>query len=90
MVFMDPISIVCEECRGKKFQKDVLSVKYKGKNIFEVLNLTVEEAREFFKSTRSGFKRAFRSNRGGTFLFNPWAEPFQLKWRGKTEAKTGL
>lgn len=50
MVFMDPISIVCEECQGKKFQKEVLSIKHKGKSIFEVLNLTIEEAQEFFKS----------------------------------------
>ena len=50
MVFMDPISIVCEECQGKKFQREVLNIKYKGKSIFEVLSLTVEEAREFFKS----------------------------------------
>ena len=50
MVFMDPISIVCEECQGKRFQKRVLDVKYRGKNIFEVLNLTIEEARVFFKS----------------------------------------
>ena len=50
MVFMDPISIICEECQGKKFQEEVLEVKYRDKNIFEVLNLTVEEARRFFKS----------------------------------------
>ena len=50
MVFMDPISIVCEECQGKKFQKKVLEIKYREKNIFEVLNLTVEEASVFFKS----------------------------------------
>ena len=50
MVFMDPISIVCEECQGKRFQKEVLEVKYRGKNIFEVLNLTVKEAQKFFES----------------------------------------
>lgn len=50
MVFMDPISLVCEECFGKKFQGRVLDVRYKGKNIYEVLNLTVGQARHFFKS----------------------------------------
>ena len=49
MVFMDPVTVVCEECHGKKFQKDILDVKYKGKNIFEVLNLTINEAVDFFK-----------------------------------------
>ena len=53
MVFMDPLSLICEECQGKKFQKDVLKIKFKGKNIFEVLNLTVEEASVFFKSQGS-------------------------------------
>ena len=50
MVFMDPLSLICEECHGKKFQKNVLEIKHKGKNIFETLNLTVEEASDFFKS----------------------------------------
>ena len=49
MVFMDPITVVCDECRGKKFQEDILRIRYRGKNIFEVLNLTVEEAVDFFK-----------------------------------------
>lgn len=50
MVFMDPLSLICEECHGKKFQKDVLEIKYREKNIFETLNLTVAEASDFFKS----------------------------------------
>ena len=50
MVFMDPLALICEECQGKKFQKGVLNIKHQGKNIFEVLNLTVEEASAFFKS----------------------------------------
>ena len=49
MVFMDPVTVVCEECQGKKFQKDILDVKHNGKNIFEVLNLTINEAVDFFK-----------------------------------------
>ena len=50
MVFMDPISVVCEECQGRKFKENILSVSYRGKNIYEVLNLTVEEARPFFRA----------------------------------------
>lgn len=50
MVFMDPLSLICEECHGKRFQNSVLEIKHKGKNIFETLNLTVEEASDFFKS----------------------------------------
>ncbi len=58
MVFMDPIKVLCEDCRGKKFQKEVLKVQYKGKNIFQVLNLTVEEGFHFFRSEAS-LLRAF-------------------------------
>lgn len=48
MVFMDNIKIPCESCRGKKFRKEVLDVLYKSKNIDEVLNLTVQEAMDYF------------------------------------------
>ena len=49
MVFMDPLTIRCEDCGGRKFRKEILRVKSKGKSIFEVLNLTVEEAVDFFR-----------------------------------------
>ncbi|MGI9549053.1 MAG: excinuclease ABC subunit UvrA [Bdellovibrionales bacterium] len=58
MVFMDPIRMVCEDCKGKKFQKEVLKIQYKEKNIFEVLNMTVQEAFHFFKMEAS-LLRAF-------------------------------
>lgn len=48
MLFMDDIEIPCEECDGKRFRSDVLTVTYKGKNIDEILNLTVNEAMDFF------------------------------------------
>ncbi len=50
MVFMDDIKTVCQSCDGKKFRKEILEVKYKGKNIYEVLQLTVAEAMDFFVS----------------------------------------
>ena len=49
MVFMDPIQVVCEDCDGKKFKKEILDIKYEGKNIYELMNLTIEESSEFFK-----------------------------------------
>ncbi len=48
MSFMDSIETVCELCNGNRFSKEVLKYKYKGKNIAEVMNFTVEEAIEFF------------------------------------------
>ena len=48
MQFMADVEMVCEACGGKRFQPDILEVKYCGKDINDVLNLSVEEAIEFF------------------------------------------
>ena len=49
MHFLPDIYVTCDECRGKRYNRDTLEVKYKGKNIYEVLDMTVAEALEFFK-----------------------------------------
>jgi excinuclease ABC subunit A len=48
MQFLADVELVCEDCKGKRFKSSVLEVQYKGKNIAEVLELTVHEAIEFF------------------------------------------
>lgn len=48
MQFMADIVLECEHCRGKRFKEDILEVKYSGKNIYDVLEMTVDEALEFF------------------------------------------
>ncbi|MCH2022187.1 MAG: excinuclease ABC subunit UvrA [Saprospiraceae bacterium] len=48
MQFLADVRLTCEECNGLRFQKEVLRVLYNGKNIYEVLDLTVDEALEFF------------------------------------------
>ncbi|MCW5907894.1 MAG: excinuclease ABC subunit UvrA [Chitinophagales bacterium] len=48
MQFLADVHLKCEECNGKKFKEEVLEVQYKGKNIYEVLELSVDEAMEFF------------------------------------------
>lgn len=50
MYFLPDVYVECEECQGKRYMKEVLEVQYKGKNIAEVLEMTVEEALEFFKN----------------------------------------
>jgi len=50
MYFLPDVYVECEECKGKRFNKETLAVEYKGKNIAEVLEMTVEEAMEFFKN----------------------------------------
>jgi len=49
MYFLPDIYVDCYECKGKRFNKETLAVEYKGKNISEVLEMTIEEALEFFK-----------------------------------------
>ena len=50
MYFLPDIYVECEECRGKRYNKDVLEIDYKGKNISDVLLMTIEESLEFFKN----------------------------------------
>ena len=49
MHFLPPILVKCEVCRGKRFNRETLQVRYKKKNISDVLNLTIDEAISFFK-----------------------------------------
>lgn len=53
MQFLADVHLECEECHGKRFKAETLDVTYNGKNIFEVLQLSVEEALEFFKNDKS-------------------------------------
>ena len=48
MQFMADVSMVCEACGGKRFKPDILEVRYKGKNIDDILNMSVDEAIAFF------------------------------------------
>jgi excinuclease ABC subunit A len=48
MQFLADVELVCEECKGTRFKSSILDVKYRGKNIHEVLNMTVREAMAFF------------------------------------------
>ena len=50
MQFMADVEMVCEECGGKRFRPEVLEVRYRGKNIDDILNMSVDEAVEFFSS----------------------------------------
>ena len=53
MYFFEDLYIKCDECGGQRFRPEVLNIAYNGKNIFEVLNLTVDEAIGFFRQTPS-------------------------------------
>ncbi|WP_024614305.1 excinuclease ABC subunit UvrA [Clostridium sp. Ade.TY] len=49
MQFLSDVYVPCEVCKGKRYNRETLEVKYKGKNIDDILNMTVEEALEFFE-----------------------------------------
>ncbi len=57
MQFMADIFLKCESCHGKRFKQEVLEVEHKGKNIFDVLDMTVEEGLEFFKDKKAVYEK---------------------------------
>ncbi len=57
MHFLPTVFVTCDVCDGKRFTKETLEVRYKGKNIHEVLNLTIEEAAAFFHDVPSVYER---------------------------------
>ena len=52
LVFMDPVTTICEACEGKRYSEEALSYRYHGKNIVEILNMSAGEAYEFFKENK--------------------------------------
>ena len=50
MQFLADVELICEECRGSRFKSSILDIKYRGKSIYEVLNMTVREAMSFFST----------------------------------------
>ena len=50
MHFLPDVYVTCDVCKGKRYNRETLEVKFKGKSIADVLDMTVEEAAEFFKA----------------------------------------
>lgn len=65
LVFMDPVTTVCESCEGNRYSEEATSYQYKGKNIVDILNMTVEEALEFFGDNRKISKHIKAMNEVG-------------------------
>ncbi|MBR7110654.1 MAG: excinuclease ABC subunit UvrA [Clostridia bacterium] len=57
MNFLPDVYVPCDVCHGKRYNRETLEVKYKGKNIFDVLDMTVEEACEFFANIPSIYNK---------------------------------
>jgi excinuclease UvrABC ATPase subunit len=52
MSFMDEVKVTCDECQGRRYKEEVLELKYKGKNIFDLLNMTIRDSRDFFEDSQ--------------------------------------
>jgi len=57
MNFLPDVYVTCETCNGKRFNRETLEIRYKGKSISDVLNMTISEATEFFKSIPKIYRR---------------------------------
>ena len=57
MNFLPDVYVTCDECGGKRYNQETLQVTYKGKNIYEVLEMTCEDAMEFFKNIPSIYRK---------------------------------
>lgn len=68
MAFMDPVVTVCEACQGKRFSDESLAYRYKGKNILEVFEMTVDEALAFFHGTKITAKLTTLKNVGMGYM----------------------
>ena len=65
MGFMPEMTVVCEECGGKRYKEKVLKIRYKERNIHDILELTVSEAMEVFRDSNPVFDRLEAINRVG-------------------------
>jgi excinuclease ABC subunit A len=65
MHFLPTVYVPCDICNGKRFMKETLEVKYKKKNIYDVLRMTVEEGLEFFKDIPAIYDRLYTLNEVG-------------------------
>lgn len=52
VAFADPVTVPCEACNGTRYSKEALSFQYEGKNIVDILNLTIDESLKYFNSTK--------------------------------------
>lgn len=68
MSFMDDVKMVCDECRGQRYKDEVLALKYKNKNMFDVLNMTIKESIDYFENSETKRKLGILCDVGLDYL----------------------
>ncbi|MDD5012347.1 MAG: excinuclease ABC subunit UvrA [Candidatus Nanoarchaeia archaeon] len=68
MSFLDEVKVTCDVCNGKRYTEDVLKLKYKGKNISEILSMTILELKDFFKDSEINRKLKVLTDVGLEYL----------------------
>ncbi len=89
MHFLSDIYVPCEVCKGKRYNKETLEVKYKGKTISDVLDMTVEEALDFFQNLpriKNKIQTLYDVGLGYIKLRTTF---YNLIWRGSSKSKIG-
>ena len=61
MQFLADVELVCDECKGTRYKPQVLEIRYKGKNIHEVLNLTIREGAQVLRRRSAAYREAARA-----------------------------
>ncbi len=87
MHFLPDIYVPCEVCKGKRYNQETLEVKYKGKSIADVLDMTVEEALEFFKNIPRVKQKIQTLYDVGLRLYKAWSTFDNSFWRRSSKSK---
>ena len=86
MQFLADVELICEECKGTRYKPTVLEVRYRGKNIHEVLNLTVKEALKFFAEVPKITEKLRIAGGSWAGIFAPGpVRDYALRRRGATD-----
>ena len=81
MHFLPDVYVPCEACKSKRYNRETLEIQYKGKNIYEVLQMTIEDALEFFQCCPCCKTKIRNFSICWIDIYNTWAKRYNFIWR---------